>query len=50
MNNVQTKVKLDKKEILKLFESGCKPFQDHKVGIEYERLPVFSVTSKAVDY
>ena len=50
VNNVQTKVKLDKKEILKLFESGCKPFQDHKVGIEYERLPVFSVTSKAVDY
>ena len=50
MNNVQTKTKLDKTEILKLFEAGCKPVQSHKIGIEYERLPVFSVTSKAVDY
>ena len=48
MNNVQTK--LDKKEILKLFEAGCKLSQTHKIGIEYERLPVFPVTSKAVDY
>lgn len=48
MNNVQTR--LDKKEILKLFEAGCKLSQTHKIGIEYERLPVFPVTSKAVDY
>lgn len=48
VNNVQTK--LDKKEILKLFEAGCKLSQTHKIGIEYERLPVFPVTSKAVDY
>ena len=50
MNNVQTRTKLDKKEILKLFEEGCKPAKTHKIGIEYERLPVFPVTSKAVDY
>ena len=50
VNNVQTKTKLEKEEILKLFEAGCKPSQTHKIGIEYERLPVFSVTSKAVDY
>ena len=48
VNNIQTK--LDKKEILKLFEAGCKLSQTHKIGIEYERLPVFPVTSKAVDY
>ena len=48
VNNVQTR--LDKKEILKLFEAGCKLSQTHKIGIEYERLPVFPVTSKAVDY
>ncbi len=50
VNNVQTRTKLDKKEILKLFEEGCKPAKTHKIGIEYERLPVFPVTSKAVDY
>ena len=50
VNNVQTKTKLDKKEIIKLFEAGCKSSQTYKIGIEYERLPVFSVTSKAVDY
>ena len=50
MNNVQTKTKFYKQEIIKLFEAGCKPSQTHKIGIEYERLPVFSVTSKAVDY
>lgn len=50
VNNVQTKTKFYKQEIIKLFEAGCKPSQTHKIGIEYERLPVFSVTSKAVDY
>ena len=45
---MQTKEKLGKKEILDLFKNGCKP--DCQIGIEYERLPIFSVTSKAVDY
>ena len=50
MSNIQTQEKLDKKEIVKLFKDGCKPSSEHKIGIEYERLPVFSVTSKAADY
>lgn len=50
MSNLQTQEKLDKTEILKLFQKGCKPVSEHKTGIEYERLPIFSVTNKAVDY
>ena len=50
MSNIQTQEKLDKKEILKLFQSGCKSREQFRIGIEYERLPIFSVTSKAVDY
>lgn len=45
---MQTKEKLDKKSILKIFKDGCK--SEYKIGIEYERLPIFSVTSKAADY
>ena len=50
MTNTHIQEKLDKKEILKLFKDGCKPAVEHKIGIEYERLPIFSVTSKAADY
>lgn len=50
MSNLQTQEKLDKTEILKLFQKGCKPVSEHKTGIEYERLPIFSVTNKAADY
>lgn len=50
MSNIQTQEKLGKKEILKLFKDGCKPSSEHKIGIEYERLPIFSVTGKAADY
>lgn len=50
MSNLQTQEKLDKIEILKLFQKGCKPVSEHKTGIEYERLPIFSVTNKAADY
>lgn len=45
---MQTKTKLDKRDIVKLFQNGCK--KDKKIGMEYERLPIFSVTSKAADY
>ncbi len=45
---MQTKEKLGKKEILSLFTNGCKT--DCQIGIEYERLPISPVTSKAVDY
>ena len=47
---MQTQTKLSKKDILKLFKNGCKPSSEHCIGIEYERLPIFSVTSKAADY
>lgn len=50
MSNIQIQEKLDKKEILKLFQNGCKPQEQFRIGIEYERLPISSVTSKAVDY
>lgn len=50
MSNLKTQEKLDKKEILELFKSGCKPCEEHQIGIEYERLPIFSATSKAADY
>lgn len=45
---MQTKTKLDKRDIVKLFQDGCK--KDKTIGMEYERLPIFSVTSKAADY
>ncbi len=45
---MQTKTKLSEKDILALFQNGCKT--DCKVGIEYERLPIFSANNKAADY
>lgn len=45
---MQTAHKLGKEDILKLFREGCK--SSCKIGMEYERLPIFPVTSKAVDY
>ena len=45
---MQTKQKLGKQDILQLFKQSCK--KEQNIGIEYERLPVFSSTSKACDY
>ena len=45
---MQTIHKLGKEEILSLYKEGCK--SSCQIGIEYERLPIFPVTSKAVDY
>lgn len=45
---MQTAHKLGKEDILSLFREGCK--SSCKIGMEYERLPIFPVTSKAVDY
>lgn len=45
---MQTIHKLGKEEILRLFKEGCK--SSCKIGMEYERLPVFPVTSKAAEY
>ena len=50
VSNVKTEERLEKRDIIKLFTHGCKPQSLHKTGIEYERLPVFEVTSKAADY
>ncbi len=45
---MQTAHKLGKEEILNLFKDGCK--NSCQIGMEYERLPIFPVTSRAVDY
>lgn len=50
MSNLQTKEKLEKSEIIKLFTSDCKTDNDLNVGIEYERLPIYLETAKAVPY
>lgn len=50
VSNIQTKEKLDKKEILKNFQNACKTDKQLQVGIEYERLPIFNSTCKAADY
>lgn len=50
MNTLKTQNKLETSEILKLFTTGCRPASMHKVGMEYERLPVCNETQKAVDY
>lgn len=50
VSNLQTKEKLEKTDILKLFTSGFKTEKDLNVGIEYERLPIYSETAKAVPY
>lgn len=50
LSNLQTKEKLGRKDILELFLKGCKPKSEHKVGMEFERLPISDVTNKAVLY
>lgn len=36
--------------ILEGFKNSCKPSIEHKIGIEFERLPVSSIDFKMVDY
>lgn len=36
--------------ILSIYNNGCKSAQEHKVGIEFERLPISAKTYKMVDY
>lgn len=50
MYNLETQEKLQLQDIRKLFTSGFKPVETHKIGIEYERLPISMVTKKAVPY
>lgn len=42
--------KADKESILEIFKKGCKPEQNHKVGIEFERIPISTKDFKSVDY
>jgi len=42
--------KLEKDEILKLYTKGYKNPSDFKIGIEYERLPIWTSSYNAVDY
>lgn len=50
MYNTETKEKLELSQIRQLFTSGFKPADTHKIGIEYERLPIFADTYRAVPY
>lgn len=45
---MQTKQRLGKNDIVKLFEDGCKTTQN--IGMEYERLPISQKNLKASDY
>ncbi len=38
------------KNLSKVFKAGCKFPDEHKIGIEFERIPISSVTYKMVDY
>lgn len=42
--------KADKESILEIFNKGCKPSELHKVGLEYERIPISTKNFKSVDY
>ena len=50
MINTQIKQKLEKEDILRLYNTGYKTAEDYTVGIEYERLPVSVLSYNAVDY
>lgn len=45
---MQTKLKLSKEDIIKLYTAGCK--QTKSIAVEYERLPISLKTLKSVDY
>lgn len=42
--------KANLKSILDIFNRGCKLEQNHKVGLEYERIPISTKDFKSVDY
>lgn len=47
---LEAKEKVNIDDILSLYEEGCKHTEQHKVGIEFERLPISSIDFKMVDY
>lgn len=50
MSTLKTQERLEYQDILDIYSSGCKEKILHKIGVEYERLPVSVVTNKAVAY
>jgi len=50
VSKLQTREKLQRVDILALFTNGFKPKSEHKIGMEFERLPISTVTNKAVSY
>ena len=50
MSSVELQEKLEISYILKEFYKGCKPKEDFKLGLEYERLPLKNDTFETVDY
>lgn len=50
MSYTETKEKLEKSDILNIFYKGCKPKSEHKIGLEYERLPLKNNNYKMVDF
>lgn len=51
MLNIQLQEKeVTREDIRKYYESGAKSEKDLKIGLEYERLPIFDVTGANVDY
>lgn len=44
------KEKADIDNILAVFNEGCKSVENHKVGLEFERIPISSKNFKTVDY
>lgn len=50
MSSLKTKERLEYQDILNIYKSGCKEKSLHRIGLEYERLPISIVTNKAVDY
>lgn len=50
MVEVKNDDKVSVEKILEGFEAGFKPVEEHKVGIEFERLPISTKDFKMVDY
>lgn len=50
MSTLKTQERLEYQDILNIYTSGCKEKSLHKIGAEYERLPISVVTNKSVDY
>ena len=46
----KVKEKLEKSDILKLYQKGYKTIENYALGIEYERLPISSSSYKAISY